>query len=78
LGDSQERHRDPDQDQGDSRRPLAHRFPPFRFCLDTFRVLLSPAGGGGVFSNAAVMSCESLEAIILFANPRHEITEFAE
>jgi hypothetical protein len=59
LGDSQERHHDPDQDQSDSLRPLAHRFPPFRFRLDTFRVLLSPAGGGATFSNAAMMSRSS-------------------
>jgi integrase len=53
LGDSQECHHDTDQDHGDSLRLLAHHFPPFCFRLDTFRVLLSPAGGGGVFSNAA-------------------------
>jgi hypothetical protein len=41
LGDGQERHRGPEQDQADPLRPLAHFFPPFCFCLDTFRVLLS-------------------------------------
>jgi hypothetical protein len=57
LGDSQDCHHDPDQDQGDSFGFLAHHVPSF-FCfrLDTLRVLLSPAGGGGVRSNAAMMS----------------------
>jgi hypothetical protein len=45
LGDSQERHHDTDQDQGDSLRLLAHHFPLFFFRSETFRVLLSPAGG---------------------------------
>jgi len=57
LGDSQECHHDPDQDKGDSLRFLAHHFPSF-FCfrLDTVCVPLSPAGDGGVPSNAAMMA----------------------
>ena len=40
LGDSHERHHHPDHDQGDPPRRSAHRFPPFCFRLDIFRVLL--------------------------------------
>ena len=42
MGNSQQRHHNPDQDQGDPLRPLAHLVPPFR--LDTFRVFLSTEG----------------------------------